>query len=136
MLTGDHGQVPKMFRELMDIDVINQKPVVRWIPYHMTQVLLALSRLNQMPDTVQSCLAAICDQFEIFRSDKIKSGDGWEALFIITLLIRCLTKHYCELVPLDRFDCEVSWNEPFNDQVDFGCEKVEEFVSGIPFRQP
>eukprot|EP00978_Attheya_sp_CCMP212_P012611 scaffold31531_cov35-Attheya_sp.AAC.4 len=70
-----------------------------------------------MPVTVRSCLAAICDQFENFRSHKIKSGDGWEALFIITrLLTKCLTKRYCKLVPLERFDCEVSWKEPFDDQ--------------------
>jgi hypothetical protein len=134
MLTGDHVQVPKLFRELMDIDVINQQPVVHWIPYHMTKVLLALSRLNGMPVTVRSSLAAICNQFENFRSHKIKSGDGWEALFIITLLTSCLTKCYCKLVPLYGSNCEVSWNEPFSHD-NFDCKKVEEFISGIPYRR-
>ena len=52
----------------------------------------------------------------------------------MTLLTRCLSKTFCELVPLYDFDCEVSWNKPFDAQVDFGCQSVEEFVSGIPFR--
>ena len=135
MLTGEYTLVPEMFRELMDIDVIENKPIALWIPCHMTQVLLTLSRLPALPVALRRCLGAIYEQFESLRTQKIQSGDGWEALFIVTLLTRCLTKSFCELVPLYGFDCEVCWNEPFDTQVDFGCESVEEFVSGIPFRR-
>eukprot|EP00980_Cylindrotheca_fusiformis_P003372 scaffold749_cov97-Cylindrotheca_fusiformis.AAC.2 len=134
MLTGEYALVPEVFRELMDVDVVEKKPIALWIPYHMAEVLLTLSRHTALPIAVRRCLGTIHKQFQSFRNQKIQSGDGWEALFIVTLLTRCLTKSFCKLVPLYGFDDgEVSWNEPFNTKVDFGCESVEEFVSGIPF---
>jgi hypothetical protein len=135
-LTGDYTLVPKVFLEFLDVEVINQDPVVRWIPHHLSHILLALSQRHQIPLTARTCLKAICEQFDSFRNHKTQSGDGWEALFIITLLTRCMTKQFCELVPLHGFDCEVSWNQPFYGQVNFDTEKVQEFVSGIPYHRP
>jgi hypothetical protein len=65
---------------------------------------------------------------------------GGRLFFIVTLLVRCVTNTFCALVPLQSSDCEVpsvpvSWNGSFDPTVDFGCQKVEEFISGIPFRR-
>jgi hypothetical protein len=135
-LTGDYALVPKVFREFLDVEVSDQNPVVRWIPHHLSPILLTLSQLGKVPIATRICLKAICEQFDNFRNHKTQSGDGWEALFIITLLTRCLTKRFSELVPLYGFDWEVSWNEPFDGQVNFATEDVEKFVAGIPESRP
>jgi hypothetical protein len=95
MLTGNNLLVPETLCELMDIDVMivggKEMPIAQWIPYHsMTVVLQNLSQLHQLPSAMRGCLGAICKQFETFRSHKTQSGDGWEALFIVTLLVRFL----------------------------------------------
>ena len=137
LLTGNHAVVPEMLLELMDIDVTIEdgvkRPIARWIPYHMKVVLDTISQLNELPDAIRCCLAVICRQFGTFRSQKLESGDGWEALFIVTLLVRCMTRSFCTLVPLHGNSGEVCWNSPFTHD-NFGCTTVEEFVNGIPFR--
>eukprot|EP00978_Attheya_sp_CCMP212_P031343 scaffold118117_cov47-Attheya_sp.AAC.1 len=141
MLTGNTIFVPEMLRELMDIDVMivdgNEIPIARWIPYHMTVVLKTLSQLAELPSPMRGCLAAMCEQFETFKTQKFQSGDGWEALFIVTLLVRCMTNTFCSLVPLQGRDGEepVFWNAPFLSHVPFDCQKVKEFISGIPLHR-
>jgi hypothetical protein len=109
MLKGDQARVPKVLLELKDIDIEMvygvESPVARWIPYHMTVVLTNLSRNISLPPAMRCCLAAICEQFNNVRTHKTQSGDGWEALFVATLLVRCLTNTFCSLVPLQGSYC-------------------------------
>jgi hypothetical protein len=67
MLKGDQAHVPKVLLELMDIDIEMvhgvEKPVARWIPYHMIAVLTRLSESVSLPASMRRCLHAICEQF-------------------------------------------------------------------------
>jgi hypothetical protein len=104
MLTGNHAHVPIFFRELMDIDIKmvegEESPIARWIPHHMTPVLESLAQSTSLQPRIRCCLAGICFQLATFKNHKEQSGDGWEALFIVALLVRCVTNTFCELVPL------------------------------------
>jgi hypothetical protein len=101
----------------------------------MTPVLESLSQSTSLQPRVRCCLAGICFQLATFKNHKEQSGDGWEALVIVAMLVRCVTNTFCNLDPLHGSYYEVSWNEPFMDTVNFGCKTVDEFISGIPFRK-
>jgi hypothetical protein len=138
-LTGEYEMVPRNFREFLDIEVVNQREVAHWIPYHLCAILYSLSCVHRISAPVRQCLKAICSHFGTFHSHKVQSGDGWESLFVIVLLTRCLTKEFGTLVPVPAAfgDVEVptTWNQPFIDSVNFHAEKVDEFVGGIPVQR-
>ena len=141
MLDGNIKNVPAVLSELMDIDIAvdqngNAEGYARWIPYHMVYVLENVSTRTSLSQPIRKCLKAICAQFETLASHKVNSGDGWEALFIATLLVRCMTGEFCQqLVPLRGSFDKVLWNEPFRDDSNFETQHVEEFVQAIPYQQ-
>eukprot|EP00522_Entomoneis_paludosa_P011916 CAMPEP_0172440764 /NCGR_PEP_ID=MMETSP1065-20121228/1375_1 /TAXON_ID=265537 /ORGANISM="Amphiprora paludosa, Strain CCMP125" /LENGTH=660 /DNA_ID=CAMNT_0013189773 /DNA_START=135 /DNA_END=2120 /DNA_ORIENTATION=- len=135
LLTGCYTLVPSMFLEFMDNTVIDNKVTALWIPFHMAPIFFRLSMETSLPLNLRGCLKAIHDHFENFGEHKIQSGDGWESLFIVTLLTRCVTNSFCDLVSLPLLSYQqVAWNSPFDSGANFGCETVNDFVSGIPLR--
>lgn len=67
----------------------------RWIPLLMVEVLreFSNSRYYQSGE-IKEILGDIVDLFEAFKLSKEQSGDGWESLFVIALLIRSLTNDF------------------------------------------
>ena len=67
-------------------------PLARWIPFFMREVLnlFAHSPLY-VSDGLKVHLVVIVELFDGFNSAKSKGGDGWECLFVIPLIIRCVT---------------------------------------------
>eukprot|EP00978_Attheya_sp_CCMP212_P048963 scaffold598525_cov130-Attheya_sp.AAC.1 len=74
----------------VDTDPTDRTNYVRWVPYHMAFVIMKMSRHVAFTPELRRCLGAISDQFENFKNAKSESGDAWEALFLIVLLVRCL----------------------------------------------
>ena len=134
-ISGRSNLVPSPLLQLMNT-IENEK--VLWIPYHMTEVLRDFFRSHSVSFTFH--LQIIVDYFTQFMNAKEKSGDAWESLFVITLLIRCLTCEFDDvLLPLGKNDsqlydlqhCSVSFNSYFKSaNKTFGeFMNVDDFVS-------
>eukprot|EP00978_Attheya_sp_CCMP212_P016354 scaffold42769_cov63-Attheya_sp.AAC.1 len=136
MLTGVSSGVPSHLHELMDVDTdpTDRTNYVRWVPYHMAFVITKMSRHAAFSPELRCCLGAISDQFAYFRKAKSESGDAWEALFLIVLLVRCLCGAFdSPILPLNglgEIAC-VQYNTPFSGET-FFSKKVGKFISGIP----
>ena len=81
------------------------------------------------------CLKGIVELFLQFRGAKLESGEAWEALFIIVLIVRCMTGSFLDaVVPLSGSlvtKTEVWYNAPFSLQFDFGTKDPLEFLQGV-----
>jgi hypothetical protein len=140
LLTGDELAVDKHLLELMTTDVTDDDTMIlRWIPFHMVYVIEQVStQCLHLPMPLSKCLKSIADLFIQFSDAKWEGGDAWEALFLIVLLIRCLTNSFDdEVVPLDSFipndvNVSVAYNNPLKEHCDFHTADVEEFIASIP----
>lgn len=152
LLTGDVQGVDPTLQELMTADLTtNEKNeevmILRWVPFHMSYVMQQLSSncpQVQTAGAMAKCLGAVDKLFVQFSSQKSKSGDAWEALFLIVLIIRCVTGMFDDTVlPLGPFmvagrrplvDCDAPFK---HGQVDFYEEENPvTFVDGIPHKSP
>lgn len=134
LLTG-HPFDP--FQELMTADLNLQGDIVlRWIPFHMVEVLSAISnKYIFLPESIRGCLKGIVALLGTFRTAKKESGDAWEALFLIVLIIRCITRQFLqEVVPLVALprEVEVWYNGPYTPNGDFFSTDPRRFLAGIP----
>jgi hypothetical protein len=98
-----------------------------------------LSTESELPSSMRDSLKAISDLFSQFVSSKTESGIAWDALFIVVLIIRCLTSSFDKtVVPLSPYilgEFEVKYNLPFNTHVDFWrATDPLDFIGGIPIR--
>ena len=95
-ITGKVESIPNTVQELMTADVggSNSVVVLRWIPFHMAYLLSEVREQCKLPDNVNDCLAAIVCAFDQLSTPKEESGDAWEAMFLIVLLVRCLSGMY------------------------------------------
>jgi hypothetical protein len=67
---------------------------VRWVPSHMMDVLHAFGQHAPLPRQLRVLLLQIVELFETFQKAKEQAGDGWEALFALTLVIRSLSDDF------------------------------------------
>jgi len=92
-LHGDPDSVPPTLLQLMDTTSDDE---VRWIPYNMVPVLREFDNVGP-----RKYSETICDCFDFFLKSKAACGDSWEYLFIMTLLIRCVSHQFEQvLLPL------------------------------------
>ena len=126
-------------QELTTVDLKDgTTPILRWIPFHLVYVLERIARDSYVDDGLRHCLSVIVDLFHQFAGTKLESGEAWEALFLIVLIIRCLCRSFDDaVVPLDPLitsrNVEVRYNGPLNNGVDFFTETDPiNFVGGIP----
>jgi hypothetical protein len=136
ILSGETTGVPKKLHELMDIATDSEKGTnyVRWIPFHMQYVLERMAMHTELPVELRTCLKGLGALFTSFKTAKMESGDAWEALFIIVLLIRCLCGEFYEcLLPLSGFgeSARVRYNEPYAGNK-FFSKDLSEFIDGVP----
>jgi hypothetical protein len=88
IITGSLRSVPDPLHILLDTD---KEKKIRWIPYHLQFVMKMMyqhafphsSKYRQLSFAVQ----ALCNGF---YTAKEHSGDGWESLFVLFLLVRCI----------------------------------------------
>ena len=137
ILDGSIQGVPKQLLELMDIATDSETGTnyVRWIPFHLQYVLERMAVHSDFPVEFRTCMKGLVGLFTSFKTAKSESGDAWEALFIIVLLIRCLCGEFNEhLLPLSEnfaMGPHVRYNGPyFGDN--FFSKDLNEFLGGVP----
>ena len=74
---------------------------VRWIPFHMMEVLKLFAYVLST-SSISRNLMDIVGLFDGFCKAKESSGDAWEFLFVISLIIRSLTAESSDILPLER----------------------------------
>jgi hypothetical protein len=140
LVTGNVGEVDESLGGLMTADLKDDEIILRWIPFHMvyTRSQIYQHGIIFLPGEMRSCLNDIVGLFRQFQSSKCQSGDAWEALFLIVLIVRCLTTSFDEtVVPLKyyvpRDAVPVAYNYLLDSTVDF-CTETDpiRFVGGIP----
>ena len=147
-ITGEINSVPKILLQFMNsVESIDDRfgtiSKMRWIPYHMLPILekfIRDSRTKISPNLklmLNNTLMKYFDSF--FFYPKEYSGDAWESLFMIVLLIRCSTGMFDKtLMPyFEHYDTQptLSLNKLFNEGFSLGeCKTVPDLLKGI--RQP
>ena len=136
LICGDSDLVPKELHMLLDTagneDGIS---VIRWVPFHLSFVMSRLAMAHDFSyNHIAGRIGKLCDDL---RDSKRFSGEGWEAIFVLFLLARCLTKLDDEFfVPRKWFleDPKVLYNEPYqsNKQLLFSeCENWQQLLKGV-----
>jgi hypothetical protein len=142
-ITGRTDQIMEPLHSLMNTVESNQ---LIWIPFHMTDVLFSFAKVTGVEKSTGKYLRTICKCFDGFQAAKSGSGDGWEMLFIIALLIRIKTglfyKEVCPYFDEMPAECTFSYNQHCNARP-LGLKKnysqiteVSEYLSCIPISHP
>ena len=132
-VTGEADVVPEPLLQLMNT-VEDGK--VHWIPCHMMEVLCQFASRGSLPNQ-HLVLNQIVSQFRGFADAKGQSGDAWEHLFVVTLLVRALSRQFDDSVfPLNAVNfagCSVTFNGPFDlcGKTFESFSVVDEFVASI-----
>jgi hypothetical protein len=134
-ISGKVRSVPEPLLFLMDPLSVPKGNVVRWIPFHMQNVLMEFSEYVSLP--LQTIILSVDKLFEKFCDAKYNSGEAWEALFVIALLIRVASHTFDESIfpkPLNfSAQYSYSYNELFCDKPNGKSleevHKLEEYIS-------
>lgn len=115
LLCGDSKLVPAQLHMLLDSAGNRDGPsVIRWVPFHLSFVLSRLATANSFSyKIIADHMVKLCDNL---RDSKRFSGDGWEGIFVLFLLARCLTGSYDEYFAPSKWFSEnpkVLFNEPY-----------------------
>ena len=131
-LDGNKVKVLPPLLQLMDT---GEDGKVTWIPYHMTVALDVFGQNENLSHSMRLGLGHLVKHLEQFRDSKEASGDGWEALFVSTLLIRALSGKFdttCFSLETEDFkDCTVSFNRGMSGSGSHLIKSVDEFVGQI-----
>jgi hypothetical protein len=140
-ITGADSLVMQPLLRLMDTAPPLHKNigmvVVRWIPYHMIDVLEQFRLRATIRDDLKDFLFEIVKLFRKFKECKELSGESWENLFVFLLLIRAQTCLFDDIIlPLnymDYKDCSVSYNNLyFSDRISLrSCKNIDDLVAGM-----
>jgi len=94
LITGAKADLSKSLEFLFDgvsFGAGAGEGLIRWVPYHL-QFVMEYFRDNHedvhIRDLAES-MATLCNQMTLAKE---KSGDGWEGLFVLVLLARCIAK--------------------------------------------
>jgi hypothetical protein len=134
-ISGEAVSVPEPLLYLMDPLSVPKGNVVRWIPFHMLKVLVAFSKNVSPP--LQTIILSVNKLFANFCGAKYNSGEAWEALFVIALLIRVASHTFDESIfpkPLNfSAQYSYSYNELFCDKPNGKSleevQNLEEYIS-------
>jgi hypothetical protein len=88
IITGNLTLVPAPLHILLDT---SKEKKIRWIPYHL-QFVMEMMYQCAFPDSpkyrqLSFAVKTLCNDF---YTAKEHSGDGWESLFVLFLLVRCI----------------------------------------------
>jgi hypothetical protein len=132
LVNGERDDVPESLLQLMDV---TDDGLIRWIPFHMQASLGWLNSLTgsvvQLTAELRCHLNAIVSLLSTFKDAKTGSGEAWEALFVLILLVRALTGQAHPLLGTDEIakHTRVAFNEPHKS---ISAHKLEDFVGSIP----
>jgi hypothetical protein len=98
-LNGKYKLVPDLFLKFMDIE---DDDTVLWVPAHIVEIMCFITYHSRgtCSHGVLSCCSAIASAFERLNDSKLKSGEGWEGLFLAVLLIRIVARENHKLLDI------------------------------------
>ena len=137
-LDGNVAYVPKPLLQFMDL---TKGGLLIWIPFHMVYILEQIAAgidTGKVNYPNREPIQKLADLFGKFKEAKYESGDGWEAFFVLTLLVRCLTGEFDALT--DSFarlmgeQYQVTVNSPLQPEgISFEkIKNVDKLLSAIP----
>jgi hypothetical protein len=128
-LTGESMHVMTPLLQLMNTAGEGK---VRWIPFHMMEVLKLFAYVLST-SSISRNLMDIVGLFDGFCKAKESSGDAWECLFVIVLIIRSLTAESSDILPLENLAYTVSLNKKMKTSTPFSkYRNFREFIGSIP----
>lgn len=136
MFNGIDSDVPPGLLQFMDTAIEGETMLVKWIPMHMIGILTRIRQKSSLSHDLRGHIGKILNLFEKFKTAKTQSGEAWESLFVILLLVRVLTGTPDTLIP--GFDelldvCNVTYDAPFGSRHDVNsCTNVADFLECIP----
>jgi hypothetical protein len=95
LIDGDmSSKVPTALGMLLDSveGEANQFDAIRWVPYHLQFVLSELSKESFKYHRIAENLSKYCN---LLKFAKEHSGEGWESIFVVVLVARCLNRLSC-----------------------------------------
>lgn len=144
-ITGDYHLIPRPLLQLMDTFRQGSDLYVRWIPYHMLGLFDRLL-YAQIDDLTKRNLMKIVKFFKNTLRVKGPSRDGWEPLFVIGLMIRCMASNFnTSLLPiLSDYEFGLSFSVSLNQNLEFmndpirGLNSFEDLIEkmNIPSHLP
>jgi hypothetical protein len=143
-VTGEKSLVLEPLLQLMDTGKFEK---VRWIPFHMMEVLKAFSRITPIvnqdtpSEDLRTILRDIYTLFFQFREASDSSGKAWEHLFVLVLLIRISTQLFdghvlCTTSVAHRTSTSTSYNSLWlpsgKDKLPFyKVKNVDQMIRGM-----
>ena len=130
-IDGNPKNIPAPLLVLMNTVGKNK---VSWIPYYLDLVLRSFSNIESLNLNTRSFLLTIADMLNQFRTGKKDSGEDWESLFIVVLLVRLLSNTMNIFFTLNRDESySVSFNTYFNsrDKSFESFTEVDDFAANI-----
>lgn len=142
LVDGRRELVPKSLEQLMDASDGGE---LRWVPEHMANVLrdIAEQGFVKLSVDLRGHLSTIVDLFGQFKSARAHAGDGWEALFVLVLLVRVLTKETDHLIDLTTFtNTNSAYKSSYNSSITVTAKQqfediqdVDALMAAIPKKQ-
>ncbi|KAL3925119.1 MAG: hypothetical protein SGILL_000624 [Bacillariaceae sp.] len=111
LLHGSIRNIPTEFHSFLDATGAGGpgSERARWSPHHLEYVLNALNLNHENDSRLAKSMAGLCKSI---LTSKESSGDGWEALFVLFLLARCVTNSWQEPLLPAIYGCFESTDEP------------------------
>jgi len=137
---GDRFKVMEPLHQLMNT---GENGKLRWIPYHMTEVLrIVVQEVPSLDENLKKAMRDIVNLFYEFSTVQESSGMAWENLFLLVVIIRVMSRQFDKVIlPLDfSMDYSISFNEfyRYDKEPMVRIIKVDKFVKGFtePDRYP
>ena len=132
--TGNRIEFPEKLNSILPLMSVGRNGVLHWIPCFMVEVLTKFSSCGKLSNNLGCMLCEISDLFKDFKCAQEGSGSAWESLFVIALLLRCLSLHFDDVIlPLDRgpfAGASVSYNQLLNQSLT-DLRTIDDLVSAL-----
>jgi hypothetical protein len=131
-----NGNPECVFAQLLQL-MNAQRDAISWIPRHMVHVVKDCASSFRVEKGLSAAVATIAELLADVERGKIGSGDGWETLFVVALLIRLVARLDDDILhigELERLNCSVSFNKPFDGMFE-KAKSVKDLIAGMVMPQ-
>jgi len=131
--TREFGDVPVQLHAFLDASSSEDgSEEVRWSPHHLEYILSNLRLGDRNDNHLSESMSKLC---KMLLDSKESSGEGWEGLFVLFLLARCLTAGWqTGVLPEFTFATQgplkVLYNQPYEGVLD-NCQSWDDLKCGI-----
>jgi hypothetical protein len=101
-ITGEKKSILLPLHQLMNTGADKK---LRWIPFHMVEALRNFSGSLKNAPELKMVVVQVVSLFDNFFNGSYLDGKGWEALFLIVLLIRLVSRQFDPLfLPFEELE--------------------------------